>query len=148
MKTRMSVIGATLATLIAANAFASTHATDAAVSMTVDEGAPIRATLLPTVTLEATRATSDANPATMSIADTAPLEVTLLPTVRVTARRAPTLATTWLPTVRVTPEPTALLESMELVESDGGSDLPVIDDATPSTTVEQPLGLRVRSMPR
>jgi len=48
----------------------------------------------------------------------------------------------------VTPESTALLESMELVESDGGSDLPVIDDATPSTTVEQPLGLRVRSMPR
>ena len=148
MKTRMSVIGATLATLIAGSAFASTHATDAAVSMTVDEGAPIRAILLPTVTLEATRATSDANPATMSIADTAPLEVTLLPTVHVTARRQPELATTWLPTVRVTPESTALLESMELVESDGGSDLPVIDDATPSTTVEQPLGLRVRSMPR
>src|SRR5678815_393760 len=93
MKTRMSVIGATLATLFAASAFASTPAMDAAVSMTVDAGAPIRATLLPTVKLEATQATSEANPAKMSIADTAPLEVTLLPTVRVTARE-PALATT------------------------------------------------------
>ena len=148
MKTRMSVIGATLATLFAASAFASTHATEAAVSMTVDQNAPIRAILLPTVTLEATQATSEANPAKMSIAETAPLEVTLLPTVHVTARRQPELATTLLPTVRVTPESTALLESMELVESDGGNDLPVIDDATPSTTVESPLGLRARTMPR
>jgi hypothetical protein len=147
MKTRMSVIGATLATLRAASAFASTHATDAAVSMTVDEGAPIRATLLPTVTLEATQATSEANPAKMTIADTAPLEVTLLPTVHVTARE-PALAATLLPTVRVTPESTALLESMEIAESDAGDALPVIDDASPTTTVEQPLGLRARSMPR
>ena len=148
MKTRMSVIGATLATLFAASAFASTHATDAAVSMTVDEGTPIRATLLPLVTLEATQATSEANPAKMSIAETAPLEVTLLPTVHVTAKQEPALATTLLPTVRVTPDSTALLESMEIVQSDRGSDLPVIDDATPSTTVEPPLGLRARSMPR
>jgi hypothetical protein len=147
MKTRMSVIGATLATLIAASAFASTHATDAAVSMTVDEGAAIRATLLPTVTLEATQATSEANPAKMTIADTAPLEVTLLPTVHITARE-PALAATLLPTVRVTPESTALLESMEIAESDAGDALPVIDDASPTTTVEQPLGLRARSMPR
>jgi hypothetical protein len=148
MKTRMSVIGATLATLFAASAFASTHATDAAVSMTVDEGTPIRATLLPLVTLEATQATSEANPAKMSIAETAPLEVTLLPTVHVTAKQEPALATTLLPTVRVTPDSTALLESMEIVQSDGGSDLPVFDDASPSTTVEPPLGLRARSMPR
>ena len=148
MKTRMSVIGATLATLFAASAFASTHATDAAVSMTVDEGAPIRAILLPTVTLEATQATSEANPAKMSVANSTPVEITLLPTVHVTATTAPTLATTLLPTVRVTPESTALLESMEIVDSDGGNDLPVIDDATPSTTVEPPLGLRARSMPR
>lgn len=147
MKTRMSVIGATFATLFAVSAFASTHATDAAVSMTVDEGAPIRAILLPTVTLEATQATSEANPARMRVAETAPLEVTLLPTVRVTAKQ-PALATTLLPTVRVTPTSTALLESMEIAESDFGNDLPVIDDASPSTTVEQPLGLRARSMPR
>ena len=102
MKTRMSVIGATLATLFAASAFASTHAMDGAVSMTVDEGTPIRATLLPVVTLEATQATSEANPAKMSIAETAPLEVTLLPTVHVTAKQEPALATTLLPTVRVT----------------------------------------------
>ena len=148
MKTRMAVIGISPATLFAAIAFCSTHATDAAVSMTVDEGTPIRATLLPLVTLEATQATSEANPPKMSIAETAPLEVTLLPTVHVTAKQEPALATTLLPTVRVTPDSTALLESMEIVQSDGGSDLPVIDDATPSTTVEPPLGLRARSMPR
>jgi len=147
MKTRMSVIGATLATLFAASAFASTPAMDAAVSMTVDAGAPIRATLLPTVKLDATQATSEANPAKMSIADTAPLEVTLLPTVRVTARE-PALATTLLPTVRVTPESTALLESMEIAEHEAGDALPVIDDALPSTAVERPLGLRARAMPR
>jgi hypothetical protein len=94
------------------------------------------------------QATSEANPAKMSIAETAPLEVTLLPTVHVTARQEPTLATTLLPTVRVTPASTALLESMEVVTSDSANDLPVIDDATPSTTVEPPLGLRARSMPR
>ena len=147
MKTRMSVIGATLATLSAASAFASTPAMDAAVSMTVDAGAPIRATLLPTVKLDATQATSEANPAKMSIADTAPLEVTLLPTVRVTARE-PALATTLLPTVRVTPESTALLESMEIAEHEAGDALPVIDDASPSTAAEPPLGLRARAMPR
>jgi hypothetical protein len=146
MKTRMSVIGATLATLFAASALASTHATDAAVSMTVDEGAPIRATLLPTVTLEATQATSEANPAKMSIADVAPLEVTLLPTVRVTAKRQPELATTLLPAVRVTPESTALLESMEIADSDAGDALPVID-ASP-WTAEPPRGFRASSMPR
>jgi len=147
MKTRMSVIGATLATLFAASAFATTPAMDAAVSMTVDAGAPIRATLLPTVKLDATQATSEANPAKMSIADTAPLEVTLLPTVRVTARE-PALATTLLPTVRVTPESTALLESMEIAEHEAGDALPVIDDASPSTAAEPPLGLRARAMPR
>jgi hypothetical protein len=147
MKNRMSVIGATLATLFAASAFASTHATDAAVSMTVDDVAPIRATLLPVVTLEATSATSESNPATMRVADTPPLEVVLLPTVHVTAYR-PELATTLLPTVRVTPASAALLESMEMAVHEAGNDLPVIDNASPSTTIEPPLGLRARSMPR
>ncbi|HKP65327.1 MAG TPA: hypothetical protein VJX31_01790 [Casimicrobiaceae bacterium] len=116
--------------------------------MTVDDGAPIRATLLPTVTLAATQATSEANPAKMTIADTAPIDIVLLPTVHVTAQQEPTLATTLLPTVRVTPGSTALLESMEIAASDAGAVLPVIDDASPSTTIEPPLGLRARSMPR
>jgi hypothetical protein len=146
MKTRMSVIGATLATLFAASAFASTHAMDAAVSMTVDNAAPIRATLLPVVTIEATQATSESNPATMRVADTEPLEIVLLPTVHVTAQK-PALATTLLPTVRVTPASTALLESMEIAENEAGNELPVIDDESPST-IEQPLGLRARAMPR
>jgi hypothetical protein len=151
MKIRMSVIGATLATLFAANAFASTHATEAAVSMTIEESAPIRATLLPLVTLEATQATSEENPAKMRIADTSPLEVTLLPTVHVSAKE-PALATTLLPTIRVTPASTALLESMEVASTEAadnaGDVLPVTDDASPSMTFEQPLGLRTRSMPR
>ncbi len=148
MKTHMYVIGATLATLFAASAFASTRAMDAAVSMTVDDVAPIRATLLPTVTLEATSATSESNPAVMHVADTAPLEIVLLPTVHVTARQPATLATTLLPTVHVTPASTAMLEASEIVGNDTGDDLPVIDDASPATTIEPPAGLRARSMPR
>ena len=153
MKTRMSVIGATLATLFAASAFAATPATDAAVSMTIDDAAPVRAILLPVVTLEATSATNEANPAKMSVADTAPLEITLLPTVRVKARAQPALATTLLSTVRVTPESTALLESMEVAAREaagsvGGNDMPIIDDASPSMMVELPLGLRARVLPR
>ena len=148
MKTRMSVIGATLATLFAASAFASTPAMDAAVSMTVDAGAPIRATLLPTVKLDATQATSEANPAKMSIADTAPLEVTLLPTVRVTARLANEVAMIVLPTVRVTPDSAAIVDADSIVEADGFvTKLPSIDDDTP-TALAQPFGLRARTMPR
>ena len=147
MKTRTSLIAATLATLIAGNAFANTHGEDAVTTMTVDSTAPIRATLLPTVSIDATQATSESNPARMRVAETEPVEVTLLPTVRVTARE-PALATTLLPTVRVTPESTALLESMEIAEHEAGDALPVIDDALPSTTVERPLGLRARAMPR
>jgi hypothetical protein len=146
MKTQSLMIATTLATLIATSAFAAAQDVDTSIS--VDGTAPIRATLLPLVSIDATQATSESNPAAMRIADTAPIEVTLLPTVHVTARQEPTLATTLLPTVRVTPASTALLEAMEVVTSDSGNDLPVIDDATPSTTVEPPLGLRARSMPR
>jgi hypothetical protein len=49
--------------------------------------------------------------------------------------------------VRVTPEPTALLESMEIAESDAADALPAIDDASPSTTGERQ-GFRARAMPR
>ena len=148
MKNRMSVIGATLATLFAASAFASTHATDAAVSMTVDDAAPIRATLLPVVTLEATPATSESNPATMRVASTAPIEVTLLPTVHVTARVRQDLAVTLLPTVRVTPASAALVGADEVAEAeDVAAESPVSDDASP-TMSKQALGLRARTMPQ
>ena len=103
MKTRILLIVATLATLIAGSATANTHEAGWSESMTVDAVEPVRATLLPVVSIDATQATSESNPATMRVADTAPIEVTLLPTVRITARMRQELATTLLPTVRVTP---------------------------------------------
>ncbi|HSS07735.1 MAG TPA: hypothetical protein VLK83_11440 [Rhodanobacteraceae bacterium] len=152
MKTRTLLIVATLATLIAGSATANTHEAGWSESMTVDAVEPVRATLLPVVSIDATQATSESNPATMRVADTAPIEVTLLPTVRITARMRQELATTLLPTVRVTPD-SATIESSTIAsdviaEADGfASDLPVIDDKSPST-VEQPLSLRARAMPR
>ncbi|HVT31994.1 MAG TPA: hypothetical protein VHE32_05080 [Rhodanobacteraceae bacterium] len=142
MKNRTSLIAATLATLFAGNAFASPGD---AITMTVEGGAPLRATLLPTVSIDADSTTSESNPARMRIADAAPVEVTLMPTVRVTARANRDLAVTWLPTVRVTP---ASSQAEQVAEAgDVVSGLPLIDDAAPSPD-EHPLGWRVRAMPR
>jgi hypothetical protein len=147
MKTRTSLIAATLATLIAGNAFANTHGEDAVSTMTIDSAAPIRATLLPTVSIDATPATSESNPATMRIADTAPVEVTLLPTVHVSARTLREVAVL-LPTVRVTPDSAAIADADGIVEADGfATTLPAIDDTAPATDA-QPFGLRARAMPR
>ena len=144
MKTRSMLIAATLATLFAGSAFA--NAQEASQSMTVDDTAPIRATLMPMVSLDATSATSDSNPARMRIADTAPIEVTLLPTVHVTARARPELATTLLPTIYVTASGSSGSEA--IAGSDAVViDLPVIDDQSASTD-RQPFGLRVHTMPR
>lgn len=148
MKTRTLLIVATLATLIAGNAFANTAAHDAFQTMTVDAVAPMRATLLPLVSIDATPATSESNPARMRVAETAPIEVTLLPTVHVTAHAKEALAVTLLPTVRVTPTSAASAGADPIAEVDDfASDLPAIDDAVPAT-IEQPLGLRARAMPR
>jgi hypothetical protein len=147
MKTRTSLIAATLATLIAGNALANTHGEDAVTTMTVDSTAPIRATLLPTVSIDATRATSDSNPARMRVAETQPIEVTLLPTVRVTAHTLSEVAMVVLPTVRVTPDSAAIAGADPIVEADYATQLPAIDDDTPAA-IEQPFGLRARTMPR
>lgn len=146
MKMQMTVIGAALATLFAASAFARD---DAASTMTVDSNAPIRATLLPTVSIDATPATSATNPATMRIADTAAMEVTLLPTVHVRAPASPELAVTLLPTVRVTASSGAssrLSEPVTDVE-DVAQDLRIEGDESPAT-IARPFGLRTRTMPR
>jgi hypothetical protein len=147
MKTRTSLIAATLATLIAGNAFANTHGEDAVTTMTVDSTAPIRATLLPTVSIDATSATSESNPARMRVAETEPVEVTLLPTVRVTASFAREVAMVVLPTVRVTPYSAAIADGDTVVEADFATKLPAIDDDTPAA-IAQPFGLRARTMPR
>jgi len=147
MKTRTSLIAATLATLIAGNALANTHGEDAVTTMTVDSTAPIRATLLPTVSIDATQATSDSNPARMRVAESQPIEVTLLPTVRVTAHTLSEVAMVVLPTVRVTPDSAAIAGADPIVEADYATHLPAIDDDTPAA-IEQPFGLRARTMPR
>ena len=145
MKARLITIATLL--LFASSAFANTHS-EVAVSMTVDDAAPIRATLLPVVSVDATPETSERNPATMRVADTEPLQVTLLPTVHVTARQAAEVAIVELPTVRVTASAGTALESMEIADTDAALPaLPVIDDASP-TVDTAPLGLRARTMPR
>ncbi|HEV7490000.1 MAG TPA: hypothetical protein VGO25_04290 [Rhodanobacteraceae bacterium] len=145
MKARISIIGATLATLFAASAFATQQ--DASSTMTVDSDAPVRATLLPTVSIDATEATSAANPARMRIADTAPYEVTLLPTVHVKALSSPALAVTLLPTVYVTAEADAVSTEPVADVEGGTNDLRVDDIASPSS-LEKSFGLRTRTMPR
>ena len=146
MKTRTSLIAMTLATLIAGNAFANTHGEDAVSTMTVDSAQPIRATLLPTVSIDATQATSESNPARMRVAAGEPVEVTLLPTVRVTAHVLDEVAAVLLPTVRVTPD-SAAAAGDSVVEADFATRLPAIDDDTPAA-IDQPFGLRTRTMPR
>lgn len=145
MKARLITIATLL--VFAGSAFANTTV-DTPVSMTIDDTAPVRAILLPVVSIDATPATSAANPARMRVADTEPVEVTLLPTVHVTARQKSEVAMIELPTVHVTAAAGTALESMEIADIDDALPaLPVIDDAAP-TLDTAPLGLRARSMPR
>ena len=154
MKYRMSVTSAAMAIIFAGSAFATANADDALDAQaptTVESRAPIRATLMPTVSVDADASTSDANPATMRIADTAPLQVTLLPTVYVTARgRSEKLAVTMLPTVRVTAQAgswQAPIESATIADvEDAVLDLPEVDDASAGT--DRGLALRAHTMPR
>lgn len=97
-----------LATIIAitAAALASTHATAADATMTIDASAPLAATLMPTVSVTADAANPDAAPQ-WQVADARPLPVTLMPTVRITAQ-AEALSVTLLPTVQVNAQADAL----------------------------------------
>jgi hypothetical protein len=143
-----------MAIVFAGSAFATVNADDALdaqAKTTVDARAPIRATLMPTVSIDADASTSDANPATMRIADTAPLQVTLMPTIYVTARgRSEKLAVTMLPTVRVTAQTgswQAPIESATIADVENAVlDLPAVDDAASGT--DHGLVLRAHTMPR
>lgn len=143
MKNRPSLIRAAITVVFAGSAFVAAHAADIETTMTVDAQEPVRATLMPTVSVDAD--------STMRVADTAPLQVTLMPTVYVTARAIPEFAATLLPTVRVTAriEPAQMpVTTMHVVDAeDAVLDLPVVEDE-PSSRAEQPLALRVRTMPR
>jgi len=153
MKYRMSVTSAAMAIVFASSAFATVNADDAldAQGVTVQSRAPIRATLMPTVSIDADASTSDANPATMRIADTAPLQVTLLPTIYVSARaHSEKLAVTMLPTVRVTAQIgswQAPIESATIADVESAVlDLPAVDDS--SAGGDHGLALRAHTMPR
>lgn len=81
-------------------AFASAHVAAAdGTQMSIDDRAPVEATLLPTLSVVAD-VTNPHAAITWSVAETQPLRVTLMPTLRVTAHAEP-LAVTLLPTVRV-----------------------------------------------
>ena len=65
MKNRMSVISAAMAIVFAGSAFATANADealDAQSVTTVESRAPLSATLMPTVSIDADASTSDANP--------------------------------------------------------------------------------------
>jgi hypothetical protein len=149
-------MSAAMAIVFAGSALATANADDALDAQsvtTVESRAPLSATLMPTVSIDADASTSDANPARMRIADTAPLQVTLLPTVYVTAKKAHSqeMATVMLPTVRVTAQIgswQAPIESARIADSeDAVVDLPDVDDSSSSNS-EQGLALRARTMPR
>ena len=107
MNTRTSLIRvSTFVALIGCAAVsAQVFAREEAV-MTIDDRAPLRATLMPTVSVLADAAHPDAA-TTWSVAATRPQRVTLMPTMRVTAQ-AESLAVTLMPTITVTAQVDAI----------------------------------------
>ncbi|MEP7043369.1 MAG: hypothetical protein ABI843_09910 [Dokdonella sp.] len=137
---------ATALTLVALAA-AQAHAAQNSVTMTVDDVAPLQATLLPTVSITGDSANPYAEPR-MSIAATAPLGVTLLPTVHVTAPTAQLAAVT-LPVVRVFAHaetaPATDAVAYRVNDETGSSRLRRAEGAM---MIERELPLRERVMPR
>ena len=146
MKNRLTMLRTAMTVVFAGSAFVAAHAAEVSPTMTVDTQAPLHATLLPTVSIDADSTTSESNPAKMRVANSAPLPVTLLPTVHVSARSNPELAIVTLPTVRVT----ASIESAEVSAErvvETGFDVPLVDDES-SSNVADSLSMRARTMPR
>lgn len=123
---------------------AGTAAHANAATMSVDAGAPIRATLLPEVTVVASSARPDLEP-TLRVAATAPLGVTLLPTVRVTARAQEELAMVVLPTVRVVAQAENAVEDALAYRDEHAHGFPHVDAAATSTAAP---GFRASLMPQ
>lgn len=94
-KTRTIAAACAVASLAIASA---AHAGDVATSMRIEARAPLRVTLMPTVSVDADAATSEAR---MRVADVAPIEATLMPTVYVTADVPRERNAALLPVVRV-----------------------------------------------
>jgi len=149
MKNRLTMLRTAMTVVFAGSAFVAAHAAEVSPTMTVDTQAPLHATLLPTVSIDADSTTSASNPAKMRVANSAPLSVTLLPTVHVSARSNPELAIVTLPTVRVTASIESAQASAERVVSaeEAGLDVPLVDDEL-SSNVADSLAMRARTMPR
>lgn len=107
MNTNQSLTRITTFVALIGCAFAGAHVAAAAgTQMSIDDRAPVQATLLPTLSVVADAANPHAA-ITWSVADTQPLRVTLMPTIRVTANAEP-LAVTLLPSVHVNASAEAL----------------------------------------
>lgn len=142
MNTRISFTRIATAAAIVGCAFVGMHAPRAAAqdaAMSIDGAAPLQATLLPTVSVTASRRNPAAEPS-LSIADAAPLHVTLLPTVRVTARVVADL-TTLLPVVRVVAEASSPWRAE--TQGSGGTTM-----ALPDVDSDDGMAVRSRMMPR
>jgi hypothetical protein len=146
MSTQFHFLRNAIALTLATFAMAQANAAQDATTMTVDDTAPLQATLLPTVSITGDSANPYAEPR-MSVASTAPLGVTLLPTVRVTAT-APELAAVVLPTVRVVAqayiEPKAEAVAYRGNDEAGAARLQRLEGAA----IEHEMPLRARVMPR
>jgi hypothetical protein len=145
MNTRISLTRIATAAALAGCAFAGVHAPRATaqddVTMSVDAGAPLSATLLPQVTITASARHPGAEPR-LTVADDEPLPVTLLPTVRVNARLAD--LTTLLPVVRVFAQaPSAPSDEARMVAADEADALPRLESDGERTS-----SVRGRLMPR
>jgi len=147
MNTRFSFLRTTIALTLAAFAATQAQAAQNAATMTVDDTAPLHATLLPTVSITGDSANPYAEPR-MRVATTAPLAVTLLPTVHVNAS-TPELAAVTLPAVRVvaqaTIEPKAEAVAYRVNDESGSARLPRAEGAS---VIEHDLPLRARVLPR
>jgi len=147
MSTQFHFLRNAIALTLATFAMAQAHAAQDATTMTVDDTAPLHATLMPTVSITGDSANPYAEPR-MRVASTAPLGVTLLPTVRVTATAPELAAVTLLPAVRVVAQ--AFVEPKAETVAYRGSDeaAPARLQRMEGAAIEHEMPLRARVMPR
>ncbi len=140
MNTRTSLIRmSTFAALIGC-ALAGSHVAAQEAAVSIEDRAPLQATLLPTVSVVADATRPDAQPS-WSIAATRPQRVTLMPTLRISAQAEP-LAVTLMPTITVT----AKAESLAAV-SQPEVDAYAIARADTARATRAPLRSVARTLP-
>ena len=126
-------------------------------AMSIEDRAPLQATLLPTVSVFADAAQPDAA-TTWSIAATRPQSVTLMPTMRISAQAEP-LAVTMMPVVKVSARldaiaaatsPHARADEVVLAAATSPplASLRPVATRSDATTAELPSGRHLQVMPR